>query len=53
MQHMKNMLGLLAQPKATRDEDPKPLVSVGQDKLAGDSLQHKGLHLHLKGAVKK
>ena len=37
MEHIKQMLTLLADPKANRDEDPRPLVNAGQGNLAGDA----------------
>ena len=37
MEHIKNMLNLLANPKTTQEEDPKSLASAGQGNLAGDT----------------
>ena len=37
MEHIKQMLTLIANPKATQDEDPRPLVNAGQGDLAGDA----------------
>ena len=37
MEHIKNMLAILANPKATQDGDPRPLKDAGQGDLAGES----------------
>ena len=36
MEHIKNMLNLLANPKTTQDGDPRSLESAGQGNLAGE-----------------
>ena len=37
MESIKQMLTLLANPKAAQDGDPRPLVNAGQGDLAGDA----------------
>ena len=37
MDHIKQMLNILANPKTTRDEDPKSSASASQGNLAGDA----------------
>ena len=37
MEHIKQMLTLLANPKANQDGDPRPLENAGQGDLAGDA----------------
>ena len=37
MEHIKQMLTLIANPKANQDGDPRSLVNAGQGDLAGDS----------------
>ena len=37
MEHIKNMLNLLANPKTTQDGDPRSLANAGQGNLAGNA----------------